>query len=222
MSSLRARSRSAYATVKFICLCAVCSGASPQASAVPARTVKCPSRFIERFVVAALTCIAAQLVGNIPNVRRDYSHQPKCAVFGILFESAVASNFLRALQRGNIPARVANSTVDLIGMRIATVRRDNVQETARAAKAAAQEGEKWLATMKHARVRRLPVVGADGTLLGILSMNDILLAAGANKPVRHEDVVDTLQAICAHHSSSPARYRRLSGRAWASAGSSEE
>ena len=56
-----------------------------------------------------------------------------------------------------------------------------------------------LATMRHARVRRLPVVGFGGTVLGILSMNDILLAAGASKEVRSEDVVATLQAICAHH-----------------------
>lgn len=56
-----------------------------------------------------------------------------------------------------------------------------------------------LATMRHARVRRLPVVGFGGTVLGILSMNDILLAAGAGKEVRSEDVVATLQAICAHH-----------------------
>lgn len=56
-----------------------------------------------------------------------------------------------------------------------------------------------LATMKHERVRRLPVVGFGGTVLGVVSMNDILLAAGAGKPVRSEEVVDTLQAICAHH-----------------------
>lgn len=60
-----------------------------------------------------------------------------------------------------------------------------------------------LAMMKRARVRRLPVVGFGGTVLGILSMNDILLAAGANKPVRSEEVVDTLQAICAHHHPAP-------------------
>jgi CBS domain-containing protein len=56
-----------------------------------------------------------------------------------------------------------------------------------------------LATMKQKRVRRLPVVGFGGTVLGIISMNDILLAAGAKKPVRNEEVVDTLQAICGHH-----------------------
>ena len=55
-----------------------------------------------------------------------------------------------------------------------------------------------LATMKHVRVRRLPVVGFGGRVLGILSMNDILLAAGAGK-VAGDDVVSTLQAICAHH-----------------------
>jgi CBS domain-containing protein len=56
-----------------------------------------------------------------------------------------------------------------------------------------------LATMKKNRVRRLPVVGFGGTVLGIISMNDLLLAAGPNQPVRNEEVVDTLQGICAHH-----------------------
>jgi CBS domain-containing protein len=56
-----------------------------------------------------------------------------------------------------------------------------------------------LATMRETRVRRLPVMGFGGTVLGILSMNDIVLAAGAGKEVASEDVVTTLQAICAHH-----------------------
>ncbi|MBK5297322.1 MAG: CBS domain-containing protein [Vicinamibacteria bacterium] len=56
-----------------------------------------------------------------------------------------------------------------------------------------------LATMKQGRVRRLPVVGFGKTVLGIISMNDILLVAGADKPVRSEEIVDTFQAICAHH-----------------------
>ena len=56
-----------------------------------------------------------------------------------------------------------------------------------------------LTAMRQARVRRLPVVGFGGVLLGILSINDILLAAGAGKEVESEDVVQTLQAICAHH-----------------------
>ena len=56
-----------------------------------------------------------------------------------------------------------------------------------------------LATMKQARVRRLPVVGFGNTVLGLLSLNDILLAAGANKQIRDEDVVDALKTICGHH-----------------------
>ena len=60
-----------------------------------------------------------------------------------------------------------------------------------------------LATMKEHRVRRLPVVGFGGIVLGIVSMNDILLAAGSGKAVRNDEVVDTFQAICAHHHPAP-------------------
>jgi len=60
-----------------------------------------------------------------------------------------------------------------------------------------------LAAMKQHRVRRLPVEGFGGTVQGVVSMNDILLTAGARKPVRHDEVLDTLQAICAHHQPAP-------------------
>ena len=56
-----------------------------------------------------------------------------------------------------------------------------------------------LATMKQRRIRRLPVEGSGGALLGIISMNDILLATGPNGSVGEDEVVDTLQTICAHH-----------------------
>ena len=56
-----------------------------------------------------------------------------------------------------------------------------------------------LATMKTHRVRRLPVAGFGGTVVGIVSMNDILLAAGPKQPMRSDEVVDALQAICSHH-----------------------
>jgi CBS domain-containing protein len=54
-----------------------------------------------------------------------------------------------------------------------------------------------LDTMRARRVRRLPVV-ADGSLVGIISMNDVVLAAGAGKALGNDEVVDTLKAICAH------------------------
>jgi CBS domain-containing protein len=55
-----------------------------------------------------------------------------------------------------------------------------------------------LAVMKQRRIRRLPVEGFGGTVLGIISMNDILLATGPNGSVGEDEVVDTLQTICDH------------------------
>ena len=60
-----------------------------------------------------------------------------------------------------------------------------------------------LTAMKQARVRRLPVVGFGSTVIGILSMNDVLRAAAAGKSVASEDIVETLHAICAHHQPVP-------------------
>jgi len=54
-----------------------------------------------------------------------------------------------------------------------------------------------LQTMASKRVRRLPVT-ADGALVGIISMNDLVLAAGAGKDLRNDEVVATLKAICTH------------------------
>jgi len=53
------------------------------------------------------------------------------------------------------------------------------------------------ATKEH-RVRRMPVAGFNGGVMGVVSMNDILLAAGPAMGVRPDKVVDTFQGICAH------------------------
>jgi CBS domain-containing protein len=65
------------------------------------------------------------------------------------------------------------------------------------------EVQSVLGTMKEHGVRRLPVEGFGGTILGIVSLNDIILASGPRKPLRDADVVTTLQAICSHHHPSP-------------------
>ncbi len=62
---------------------------------------------------------------------------------------------------------------------------------------------KALKTMQERKVRRLPVVAPDGTLEGLLSINDITLNAketrGRRVPdVSFRDVVQTYKAICAH------------------------
>ena len=60
-----------------------------------------------------------------------------------------------------------------------------------------------LATMKAHHVRRLPVEGFGQTVIGIVSMNDILLAVTPTGDVGAVDVVDVLQTICAHHQPRP-------------------
>jgi CBS domain-containing protein len=63
------------------------------------------------------------------------------------------------------------------------------------------EPETVLAAMKERQIRRMPVLGFGGTVLGIVSMNDLVLAAG--KGVRGTDIIATLQGICSHHHPAP-------------------
>lgn len=59
-----------------------------------------------------------------------------------------------------------------------------------------------LETLKEKKVRRLPVLDDDGTLIGMLSMNDIVLQAQDAKQtkvaVTYADVVNTYKSICEH------------------------
>jgi CBS domain-containing protein len=57
-----------------------------------------------------------------------------------------------------------------------------------------------LATMAQAKVRRLPVINADGELEGILSMGDVVAHSEARMPgktseLSHDDVMDTLKKL---------------------------
>lgn len=56
-----------------------------------------------------------------------------------------------------------------------------------------------LALMKQHRVRRLPVLGFGSTVVGLLSMNDVVLAAGPDSGIRDDEVLDVFRAICEHH-----------------------
>lgn len=58
-----------------------------------------------------------------------------------------------------------------------------------------------LETMQSSQLRRLPVVDADGTLRGILSVNDVVLNARrghSKKHVSHRDAMETLKALSEH------------------------
>jgi CBS domain-containing protein len=61
--------------------------------------------------------------------------------------------------------------------------------------------ETALAIMKGATVRRLPVIDHNGTVVGIVSINDIAFAAGVDP----KHVVDALRAICERHRYRPER-----------------
>ena len=52
-----------------------------------------------------------------------------------------------------------------------------------------------LHTMRTHKVRRLPVVDADGHRRGILSLNDVVTHAGSAPP---SEIVNTLAGICEH------------------------
>lgn len=60
-----------------------------------------------------------------------------------------------------------------------------------------------LKIMQENKVRRLPVIATDGTLQGILSMNDVVLKAHEPKEKKapelsYGDVVNTYKSICQH------------------------
>lgn len=62
---------------------------------------------------------------------------------------------------------------------------------------------KALKTMRDQKVRRLPVVDDHGSLEGMLSINDLILAAKepkGEKPANltYEEVMQTLKVLCAH------------------------
>lgn len=52
------------------------------------------------------------------------------------------------------------------------------------------------ALMQSKQVRRLAVIGPERRVTGVLSLNDLALAAGKKKDVRPEDVAAILASIC--------------------------
>lgn len=59
--------------------------------------------------------------------------------------------------------------------------------------------ESVFATMRQHRVRRVPVEGFGGTVLGIISVDDLAMAAGPAGLVADRAVIDTLQAVRGEH-----------------------
>jgi CBS-domain-containing membrane protein len=79
---------------------------------------------------------------------------------------------------------------DVIGRRLFTARPEDDVRVA-------------LELMRNERVRRLPVVDAEKRLVGMVSINDVVLSAEpatgrATADLTANDVLETLKAICAH------------------------
>jgi CBS domain-containing protein len=55
-----------------------------------------------------------------------------------------------------------------------------------------------LTLMKQHRVRRLPVTTKEGILHGVVSLNDIALAAGGKETATAADILAAIKAIAAH------------------------
>jgi CBS domain-containing protein len=56
-----------------------------------------------------------------------------------------------------------------------------------------------MAEMRRTKVRRLPVVGADGKLEGIITLNDVVLAAERKHgEIEYEEVMNTVKAVSEH------------------------
>ena len=58
-----------------------------------------------------------------------------------------------------------------------------------------------LKTLRQHQIRRMPVIGADAKLAGILCLDEIVLHAQKTEGkarVTYEDVVNTMKAICEH------------------------
>ena len=60
-----------------------------------------------------------------------------------------------------------------------------------------------LVAMKRFMVRRLPVIDVNGLLKGIVSINDIVIAADRGAGPDPKEIVSTLAAICAHRAFTP-------------------
>jgi CBS-domain-containing membrane protein len=61
-----------------------------------------------------------------------------------------------------------------------------------------------LKTMQTRQVRRLPVVGKDGKLQGILCLDDVAVKASKRNSLSYEDTIETFKAVCDHRTARQA------------------
>lgn len=109
--------------------------------------------------------------GVLPVVKADGR------VFGMITDRDIC---VAMATRGQTADRIVVS--DVIAERACSCRPDDDAVTA-------------LHTMKLERVRRLPVIDAEGRLKGILSLNDVVMHGGA---AMSSEIMSTMAGICEH------------------------
>lgn len=132
---------------------------------------------------------------------------------------AEAGRTLRHIDSGILPVVAGGRTVGVITDRdicVALAEQDRLPSQMRVAEAMSRtvcscrpeaNVRAALAMMREKRLRRLPVIDAEGGLTGILSINDVILRAeetGETTGVSYADVAHTLQSICEHRYPVPA------------------
>jgi len=60
-----------------------------------------------------------------------------------------------------------------------------------------------MATIRRAKVHRLPVVGDGGKLEGIVALNDLVLAADRHGAIVYEEIINTIKAVSEHRGHKP-------------------
>jgi CBS domain-containing protein len=136
-----------------------------------------------------VSCSTRNNLGEVASVffMRDFGSMPvvdRGRVIGMITDRDIC---IAAATRGKAPGEILAG--DVMSSDVAwCAPEDDVHEA--------------LATMERARVRRLPVVGGDGLLCGLITMNDLLLAAhpesDGERPLTDEEVMSAFRTICRH------------------------
>ena len=115
---------------------------------------------------------------------------------------------LPVIAEGHVLGMITDRDVAIaLGTRNVTAREITAIEAATAPVIYCRENDDIHAALHllgEARVRRLPVVNANDELVGMIGINDLILAArpmnGRKPELDDEEVIETMRRICAHAS----------------------
>ena len=113
---------------------------------------------------------------------------------------------LPVVAQGHVLGMITDRDVAIaLGTRDVTAREVTAEEVATAPVTYCREDDDIHAALHllgEARVRRLPVVNANDELVGMIGVNDLILAArpmdGRKPELDDEEVIETMRRICAH------------------------